>query len=222
MSTRSQGPSVAAVRAVEPRTDRWPRGHHPGPRLALLGDVHGNLAALDAVLEAARAAGITRGVLTGDLVARGRQPEECVARLSALGWLSVQGNTDGAAARSGPLSSAARAYLLGLPEMVVVRVGGVRVLVHHDPDGAERLAAAARADCVVTGHTHRPRVSRSGSLLLVDPGSVGEGLPGDPRPSWGWLEEGSRGLEAHLERVAAPLASIRTPRSARGLAARAP
>ena len=69
------------------------------PRLALLGDIHGNLPALDAVLAAVRRAGITRGALTGDLVARGGEPEECVARLSALGWPCAKGNTDQAAER---------------------------------------------------------------------------------------------------------------------------
>ena len=49
-------------------------------RLALVGDVHANLRALDAVLERIRAAGIERGAFTGDLVMRGPEPEGVIAR----------------------------------------------------------------------------------------------------------------------------------------------
>ena len=143
----------------------------PGPRLALLGDIHGNLPALDAVLAAVREAGITR---------------------------------------------AARAWLRGLPRALVVRLGGARVLGCHSPADGLHGAEAARADCVVTGHTHRPRISRTAPTLEVNRGSVGEGVPGERRPSWAWLEAGPDGIEAHLERVPAPLARVRIPGGRRG------
>ena len=67
----------------------------PAERLALLGDVHANAAALRAVLTDVAGDGIERGVLTGDLVMRGEEPEECVAEVRRLGWPCVLGNTDG-------------------------------------------------------------------------------------------------------------------------------
>ncbi|MEQ9094308.1 MAG: metallophosphoesterase family protein, partial [Miltoncostaeaceae bacterium] len=63
-------------------------------RLALLGDVHGNAAALRGVLEAVDALGITAGASTGDLVMRGMEPEACIALLRRRGWPSTMGNTD--------------------------------------------------------------------------------------------------------------------------------
>ena len=66
----------------------------PAERLALLGDVHANAAALRAVLADVERAGLDRGVLTGDLVMRGEQPEVCVAEVRRLGWPCVMGNTD--------------------------------------------------------------------------------------------------------------------------------
>ena len=66
----------------------------PAERLAVLGDVHANAAALRAVLADVAGAGIERGVLTGDLVMRGEEPEECVAEVRRLGWTCVLGNTD--------------------------------------------------------------------------------------------------------------------------------
>src|SRR4249920_2340031 len=66
----------------------------PAERLALLGDIHANLAAFRAVLADVEGSGIDRGVLTGDLVMRGDDPEGCVAEVRRLGWPCVMGNTD--------------------------------------------------------------------------------------------------------------------------------
>jgi len=64
-------------------------------RIAVVSDVHGNLAALDAVLEEIAAEGFDLVVSGGD-VAAGPQPREVLARLAALGdgirW--VMGNAD--------------------------------------------------------------------------------------------------------------------------------
>mgnify|MGYP001828882061 CR=1 FL=1 len=65
-----------------------------GAGLALVGDVHANLAALESVLGAVADTGLTRGVLTGDLVMRGPDPAGVIARVRALGWPAVAGNTD--------------------------------------------------------------------------------------------------------------------------------
>lgn len=74
----------------------------PAERLALLGDVHANGAALRVVLADVSRAGLERGVLTGDLVMRGEEPEECVAEVRRLGWPCVMGNTDSKVADGRP------------------------------------------------------------------------------------------------------------------------
>lgn len=210
-------------------------------RLALLGDVHGNVAALDAVLAQVRRAGITRGLCTGDLVLRGPEPEACVSRIALAEWPCVRGNTDWKVASRVPkalphpaarrvgsrswtahrLSDASLRFLAGLPLTVRVRVGPFEVLAMHgspdDPSAVlfdvgtapERLVELARvleADCVVSGHTHRPFARRAGGCLFVNPGSVGEAAGGDRRPAWAWLAAGPAGLTAHLERADVPLA----------------
>lgn len=65
------------------------------------------------------------------------------------------------------------------------------------------------ADCVVTGHTHRPLVRRAGGCLFVNAGSVGEAVAGDERPSWAWIAPGPSGLEVGVERVDQALAETR-------------
>jgi putative phosphoesterase len=124
-------------------------------RLALMGDVHANLPALRAVLDAIAAAGFTRGACTGDLVMRGPDPEGVVAEVRRLGWPCVVGNTDRKVANrvarpkdhpkaqrvgsrawsTNQLSDASLAYLAGLPMVWRVRLKDWTVaLVHGAPD----------------------------------------------------------------------------------------
>lgn len=124
-------------------------------RLALLGDIHANSAALTAVLDAIRGAGMGEGACTGDLVMRGRDPDACVSAIRATGWPCVRGNTDrkvAVRARRSPdhpkaqrvgsrpwttnqLGEENLAYLASLP--LVARVGlrtATVVLMHGGPD----------------------------------------------------------------------------------------
>lgn len=124
-------------------------------RLALLGDVHANSRALDAVLEAIGRAGLRAGACTGDLVMRGISPEECVTAIRRTGWPCVMGNTDrkvALRARREPghpkasrlgsrawstnqLSAENLAYLGGLPMLVRLTLKRLKiVLMHGGPD----------------------------------------------------------------------------------------
>lgn len=60
----------------------------------LLGDVHGNLEALEAVLHVLAGRGVSRLVCLGDLIGFGADPNECVAALRARDALSIAGNHD--------------------------------------------------------------------------------------------------------------------------------
>jgi putative phosphoesterase len=66
-------------------------------RLAVLGDIHGNLTALEAALKDIRRQRPDRIAITGDLLLNGPRPAEVLARvrdLEADGALVIQGNTD--------------------------------------------------------------------------------------------------------------------------------
>jgi predicted phosphodiesterase len=65
-------------------------------QIALIADIHGNLAALDAVLRDIEALGIDQVVCLGDVAATGPQPHAVVQRLQQLRIRSVMGNTDAA------------------------------------------------------------------------------------------------------------------------------
>lgn len=216
-------------------------------RLAVLGDVHGNWRALAATLNQVRARDLTQGVLTGDLVMRGEDPERCVRAMRRLEWPGVAGNTDLRVVGSPPrpkshpassrvgsrswtfraLSKRSRRYLSGLPLVVVVQLGGFRVIVVHgtpsdpqaslfDPESSDtvfaELADTHDADVIVSAHTHMQMAVHAHGRLFVNPGSVGESLDvGDRRPHWAWLETTPDGVVAHLEAVEEPTATVRIP-----------
>jgi diadenosine tetraphosphatase ApaH/serine/threonine PP2A family protein phosphatase len=187
--------------------------------LALLYDVHGNLPALEAVLEDAAAAGAERFLLGGDYALFGAWPAETVARLEALrGATWIRGNGERWTADPGeaplePIREAARACAQALGEDVAARlaalppeavVDGVRY-VHGSPgsdlvglmprpaDDEARLLTAVRERRLVAGHTHLPfeRVSADG-IALLNPGSVGMPFDGDPRAAYALLHDDGR------------------------------
>lgn len=70
--------------------------------LALVSDIHGNAAALAAVVAELERLGIERVVCLGDVAQGGPEPAEVLDRLAALGWPVILGNAD--------------AFLLEVPE----------------------------------------------------------------------------------------------------------
>ena len=62
--------------------------------IALIAEIHGNLAALDAVLDALRAEPPDQIVCLGDVAATGPQPREVWRRMQGLGCPVVMGNAD--------------------------------------------------------------------------------------------------------------------------------
>lgn len=54
----------------------------------------------------------------------------------------------------------------------------------RDLHSLERVAAAADADILVFGHTHKPWVRKIGKVLMINAGSVGKPKDGDPRACW--------------------------------------
>jgi predicted phosphodiesterase len=163
-------------------------------RLAVLSDIHANLAALEAVSADMPAA--DEVWVLGDIVGYGPQPNEVIRRLQELGARAVTGNHDGAAIGTvdtawfnpdaaaaiqwtvAVLDDNARAYLAALP---AVRRDGELTAVHGSPREpiweyiTDAGVAAANLDAFTTrhclfGHTHLPVIYRAdGSNMTVVP-----------------------------------------------------
>jgi putative phosphoesterase len=171
-------------------------------RVALISDIHGNLAALDAVLRELERERFDELVCLGD-VAVGPQGAACLERLEVLGCPAVRGNWDDW-------------FLDGIPELEGVlgeKLGetgawwaaqladedrdrlrsyrptyqvGSLLCFHGSPrsnedwvvaetpdDELEKMLGGARDSVLAGGHTHLPLVRRFRDSLLINPGSVG-------------------------------------------------
>jgi predicted phosphodiesterase len=190
-------------------------------RTLVISDVHGNLAALEAVLAQPHDA----LVCLGDLVGYGPEPGACVRRIRAEAALVLQGNHDRALGEGVPpgcsprfewlaraldpvgraqLDPEERAWLAGLPRTAVQEYDGRRcLLVHATPDEPlyRYLGLDARAwadevagldvDAVLVGHTHVQFELRAAGRRVINPGSVGQPKDGDPQAACALLENGA-------------------------------
>ena len=177
--------------------------------VAALYDIHGNLAALDAVL--AEVPDDATIVVGGDICAGGKQPSETLARLRGLGdrvvW--VRGNADrelhpGEEGLASPefleqarsqLTEEEIEFLHELPP--TQRIGDV-LYCHASPRNdldiftertpEERIAflfEGLAVPTVVCGHTHTQYERTVGGVRVVNAGSVG--MPYEEEPGAYWL-----------------------------------
>ena len=153
-------------------------------RIAIFGDIHANLEALEVVLADAREQGCTSYICLGDVVGYNANPRECLQIVQSLKCPVVKGNHDDYASSDSSLesfnplaevaiqwtrdqlTSAEKAWLGALP--LISRLRGFTV-VHaslEDPGGwgyvLNQLDAAASFSKQTTklcffGHTHNPR-----------------------------------------------------------------
>lgn len=125
-------------------------------RIALLSDVHGNLAALEAVLADMDAAGLDEVYCLGDLVGYGPDPAGVIARVRDEGIPTIMGNydegigqrrgecgcyyatpqaiSDGAASYAftdAALEDTHREWLASLPREIRLEHDGARILLAH-------------------------------------------------------------------------------------------
>ena len=149
--------------------------------LALLYDIHGNLAALEAVLADAERAGAERYLLGGDLTLFGAWPAETLERLDALPdarWIRGNGERWTAAPSEAPDSALVQgairdcvealgekrvAQLAELPEQALVDgtrfchgspVSDVRSFFPEPGEDERELLARVEEARLVFGHTH--------------------------------------------------------------------
>ena len=186
--------------------------------LGLLYDIHGNLPALEAVLADAERAGVDTWLLGGDYGTPSPWPLETLARLRELDdaiwirgngerWLREPPRDRPEVMASyelfrGGIPEKEVEWLYGLPERAelddVLYVHGsprsdVESFAPEPQEDEDRMLAGVSDRVVVFGHSHQ-QFTRPGpsATTLVNPGSVGMPLDGDPRAAWATSERPGR------------------------------
>ncbi len=179
-------------------------------RVGLISDLHANLPALDAVLEAMPE--VDELLCAGDVIGYYPWPAECVDAMMERSVPTVMGNHDRAlvqdttfnfrgSARAGlevadqRLEDQHRDWLRGLPDDRVCFDDRVRV-VHGHPRDPDRYTYPAdvtpsileEEPVLVLGHTHVQFVKELPDGLVCNPGSVGQPRDGDPRAGFAVLD----------------------------------
>jgi diadenosine tetraphosphatase ApaH/serine/threonine PP2A family protein phosphatase len=184
---------------------------------ALLYDIHGNLPALEAVLEDAAGQGEERFLLGGDYTLFGAWPSETVQLLRELDAIWIRGNGERWTANPEEAPDAVQPAIVRCGEMLgsdlvndlvalpeTYGEGGT-LFCHGSPqsdvrsflpepgeDEAELLEGVEHSR-LVFGHTHLAFARQgAGGIELVNPGSVGMPFDGDPRAAWARLHEDGR------------------------------
>jgi predicted phosphodiesterase len=184
--------------------------------LALLFDIHGNLPALEAVLDDARQQGAKRYLLGGDYAVFGGWQPETIARLRDLQdatW--IRGNVDRWAATEPPDGEPARSGVLANRELLdaatIQQLGALPQSAdlgfdtrawHASPktdlasfwpepgEDEHELLEGVTDKRIVFGHFHVAfdRIGANG-IELIAPGSVGMPTDGDHRAAWALMHD---------------------------------
>lgn len=183
-------------------------------RILLISDIHGNAAALEAVIEKHR--DVDEVWCAGDIVLCGPCPTRCIELVREHCCLVVQGNHDleyAQAVRANPSLCHDRnevreediEYLLGLPLSITVDVEGATCSIMHNAPApltrkllpmseSEYLHGAldiAGTDIILGGHSHVAMVLRVGERLVVNAGTVGQPRDGQYGAQCMLIEDGS-------------------------------
>ncbi|MGI6711230.1 MAG: metallophosphoesterase family protein [Bacillota bacterium] len=172
-------------------------------KISVFSDVHGNLAALEAVLSDIRKRSVDYIFCAGDLVGCGPFPNEVVQLISDHNIPCLMGNYDDAVAfdressgldersvhwTKAHISEECRKILSSLPQEIRFEVNEKRLLlVHGSPakldeslgkdageDYLQGILNQEEIDLLICGHTHVPFLKKLDKGWVVNAGSIGK------------------------------------------------
>lgn len=208
-------------------------------RIVIVSDIHGNLAALNALPER----NFDEFWCIGDLVDYGPNPHEVVQWISQKAKVAVRGNHDHAAGFSvdpqcsPPFKKLAEdtlrytlsvctqddlSYLRGLPVRQELTVNSTRFYLVHampsDPlfgycpeesDLWKQEVESIDTDLLIVGHTHTPFVRHEGKTVIVNPGSLGQPKTGRSLACYAVWEDGTISLREFEYPIGTTIQGIR-------------
>lgn len=184
-------------------------------KLGVIADIHSNLDALQAVLQAE--VQVNAWLCAGDLVGYYLDCEEVCRKMQKINVHVIRGNHDAyvtgalipaeenadlyrtTACRSA-LSFPSAEWLASLPIESTFVINGFTIILRHAspwdettyiyPDSQELMGrlAIAKSEILILGHTHHPLIKDIGQGRLLNPGSVGQPRDGLPSASYAVID----------------------------------
>ena len=196
-------------------------------RLALLADIHGNLPALEAVIQDMAQFNVDHVVVAGDSINCGPFSREVLETITARCWAVVRGNNAFYALDYGTCRAPEHWSAFTLPPFLREQLGhrwlnvlaslpdtlqlrfldaAPARLFHGTPGNpwvaitplstADQISAwlgEIGENTIICAHSHIPMERHVGPWHILNPGSVGMPLDGDPRASYMIVEGGPQG-----------------------------
>ncbi len=193
-------------------------------KIALIGDIHSNLPALERVLEVLDSLSVDRVYCAGDVVGYYPYPDGVIRLLRRRRIKSVMGNHDcavvnGDTSRFNPyaakaiewtrenISARSLGYLRELPMQLKIKDlsiahGSTRSFNDYIyPETPKWMLASMlaeiKAKTLVLGHTHIPWSCPLKEGLILNPGSVGQPRDGNPNAAFAVFDTKTKEVEFH-------------------------
>lgn len=176
-------------------------------KIAGISDIHGNLHALEAVLEDMETQNIDKIFICGDLALMGVKPEQTVDKIIELinhgKAVAILGNTDEMIINDNEILRPDQIeFLKILPVKRSIKVGALEILLVHgsprrideniSPDIDEsilkEIVSRVKEDIIFCGHTHLPAVHEIDGKTIVNNGSVGRPFTKNPDACYSILD----------------------------------
>ena len=210
-------------------------------KIALLSDIHGNLPALEAVLNDLPTVDLV--VCAGDVVGYNPWPGECVDRIRTIADVVVQGNHDEAVEKPSAfdanemareaieftaekLSPDQKQWLHDLPESDTIADASFLVVHSHPKIRGKYVLPSEFPNLprylddyqgLVLGHTHLQHSTEIDNKIIVNPGSVGQPRDSDSRAAYAVLDTvkqdvDCRRVEYPIDRVIERIEEVGLPK----------
>lgn len=210
--------------------------------LGVISDVHGNIMALDAVLERLSLANVDHIICLGDLIGYGPSPNEVIERVRSERVLCTLGEADERIAysftghhrkREGVADETLEwtrtviephnvEFLRHLPVQARLKTSAGRLRYFHssmyspgerlnldlDVGGLMRVLEEHRCKILITGKTHVPTVKYLESGWMINPGSVGLSLNGEPGADYALLKVENGKVDIKMDKVEYDYAAV--------------
>jgi len=179
-------------------------------RVVVLSDIHGNLAALEAVVARLPALKPDQVAILGDHALFGPQPSETIDLIQQLqkkGALVTAG--------TGDIAVADLDYAASFPSLA----GTIPLSADLDPSTTLELLGQTDSRVVCVGFTHTARVKDYGWKVLVDAGSVGMPYDGDATAAFTVIDINpeEKSISAEVYRASYDTEKVADAVNARGL-----